>query len=263
MSILDEILAHKAEEVRQRQERHPVEAFPPRPGEVRDFRGALGKPGLQVIAEVKRRSPSIGNIRMELEPSHLARSYAQAGAAAISVLTDEKYFGGSLEHLMEVRTAVDLPVLQKDFIISEYQVYESYQAGADAILLIADALPQERLEALYWLARSLGLHVLVEGYSESALTRLRQLMPRLAGINSRNLATMKIDLEFMLWSRHLLPTAAIHVAESGIANSADLAKVEQAGYDAALIGTALLRESDPGATLRRFLASLNPEESSG
>ncbi len=263
MSILDEILAHKAEEVRRRQDHLPVEAFPPRPGGVRDFIGALGQPGLQVIAEVKRKSPSQGNIRLDLDHADLARTYEQAGAVAISLLTDEKYFGGSLDHLAAIRLSVDLPVLRKDFIISEYQVHESYNAGADAILLIADALSEGRLEQLYRLADSLGLHVLVEGYSDEALARIRQLAPRIAGINSRDLTTMEVDLEAMLKRRQLLPEGALYVAESGITCSADLVRVGRAGFDAALIGTALLAEGNPGETLRRFLAGITPVEAEG
>ena len=254
MTVLDEIVAHKTEEVRRRRDDLPVEALPSRPGEVRDFARALGQPGLQVIAEVKRKSPSKRDILPDANPADLGRTYEQAGAAAISVLTDEKYFGGHLDHLAEVRAAVDLPVLRKDFIISEYQVHESYHAGADAILLIADALSPDGLERLYRLARSLGLHVLVEGYSDEALAHIQRLAPRIAGINSRDLTTMQVDLGAMLQRRQLLPESALHVAESGITGPADLARVDQAGFDGALIGTALLIEGDPGKTLRRFLA---------
>jgi len=263
MSILDEIIAHKTEEVRRRQDRLPLGAFLPRDDGVRDFAGALGQPGLQVIAEVKRKSPSKGDIRPDLDPADLARTYEQAGAAAISVLTDEKYFGGSLDHLAEVRAAVDLPVLRKDFIINEYQVHESYHAGADAILLIADALASDQLERLYHLADSQGLHVLVEGYSEEALTRIQRLAPRIAGINSRDLATMQVDLEAMLERRCLLPEGALQVAESGITGPEDLARVDRAGFDAVIIGTALLAEGDPGETLRRFLVSIAQVEAPG
>ncbi len=254
MSILDEIVAHKAEEVRRRRDQLPVAEFSPRSGAVRDFAGALGQQGLQVIVEVKRKSPSKGNIRPDLDPADLARTYEQAGAAAISVLTDKKYFGGSLDHLAEVRASVKLPVLHKDFIINEYQVHESYHVGADAILLIADALPPDRLERLYHLADSLGLHILVEGYGDEALARIERLAPRIAGINSRDLATMQVDLETMLKRRQLLPEGALQVAESGITCPADLARVDRAGFDAVLIGTALLAEGNPGETLRRFLA---------
>ncbi len=262
MIVLDEIVAHKAEEVRRRRDDLPVKALPPRPGKVRDFAGALGQPGLQVIAEVKRKSPSKGDIRLDADPADLARAYEKSGAAAISVLTDEKYFGGSLDHLAEVRATVDLPVLRKDLIINEYQVHESYHAGADAILLIADALSPDGLERFYRLARSLGLHVLVEGYSDEALAHIQRLAPRIAGINSRDLATMQVDLGSMLQRRQLLPEGALHVAESGITGPADLARVERAGFDAALIGTALLAEGDPGETLRCFLAGFTPMEAS-
>jgi len=263
MSILDEIVAHKTYEIRHRRERVPVESFPPRSGKVRDFYGALSRRGLQVIAEVKRKSPSTGEICMDLDPADLARAYQEAGAAAISVLTDEKYFGGRLDHLAAVRAAVDIPVLRKDFIISEYQVHESYYARADVILLIADALRPGQLEELYHLARSLGLDVLVEGYSDEALGRIHRLAPRVAGINSRNLTTMQVDLENMLQRRPLLPEGALHVAESGITSPEELVRVRRAGFDAALIGTALLVEGEPGKTLRRFLSSLTPAEAQG
>jgi len=154
-------------------------------------------------------------------------------------------------------------VLRKDFIINEYQVYESYHAGADAILLIADALASDKLERLYRLADSQGLHVLVEGYSEEALTRIQRLAPRIAGINSRDLATMQVDLEAMLERRCLLPEGALQVAESGITGPEDLARVDRAGFDATLIGTALLAEGDPGETLRRFLVSIAQVEAPG
>ncbi len=254
MPILDEIVSHKLTEVSHRREILPLEALPTRQAAVRDFTGALSQPGLQVIAEVKRKSPSQGAIRLDIDPADLARIYERSGAAAVSVLTDEKYFDGHLDHLQAVRAAVNLPVLRKDFIISEYQVRESYSAGADAILLIADALPPGDLEQLYEMAQFLGLHILVEGYSDNALTRIRQLAPAVAGINSRDLATMQVDLNAMLQRRSLLPADAVHVAESGITNPADLSRVAQSGFDAALIGTSLLTGSDPGATLHRFLA---------
>ncbi len=260
MSILDEIVAHKAEEVSQCEERAPLETLAPRPDGVRDFAAALDFTGLQVIAEVKRKSPSQGDIRVDLDPADLARTYQQAGAAAISVLTDEAYFGGSLAHLALVRDAVNIPVLRKDFIIGEYQVHESYHASADAILLIADVLSTDRLKHLYHLAQSLGLHVLVEGHSDSALETIRRLAPRIAGINARNLTTMAVDLEAMLYRWRLLPEESIHVAESGIADADDLDRVRRAGYDAALIGTALLKQGQPGENLRRLLAGLAMEE---
>ncbi len=261
MTILDEIVAHKREQVRELYRRHPLALPAGRPDPARDFMGALARPGLQVIAEIKRRSPSRGAIRPDIDPADLARQYKSAGAAAISVLTDDKYFGGSLEHLQTVRAAVDLPVLRKDFIIDPYQVHESAAAGADAILLIADCLDETVLAELYELAGSVGLQVLVEGYSDRSLAAIRRLAPRIAGINSRDLATMEVNLAGMLERRSLLPEQAIGVAESGIASGDDLQAVASAGFDAALIGTTLLIEGNPGANLKALLAGRPlPEE---
>jgi indole-3-glycerol phosphate synthase len=256
MTSLDDIIAHKTKEVENRQKQVPMELLSTRVSDIRDFAGRLNAGGVQVIAEVKRRSPSRGNIRMGLEPAGLARAYEQAGAAAISVLTDEMFFGGCLNDLINIRTEVTLPVLRKDFIVQEYQVYESFHAGADAILLIADALTFPQLEELYRLAQSLGLHILVEGHGKEALESIQRLKPAIAGINSRNLTSMEVDLEAMLQRRHLLPHGAIHVAESGLRTSADLARVSYAGYHAALIGTALLTEEDPGQVLQHMLENL-------
>lgn len=260
MSLLAEIIAHKRAEVARTQALVPLEALPSRSGPVRDFQGALARNGLQVIAEIKRKSPSRGPLNLDLDPAALGRSYEAAGAAAISVLTDEAYFGGRLEHLVVVRAAVQLPVLRKDFIVDPYQVHESFHAGADAILLIADVLDQAQLEELFGLARSLGLHVLVEGHGDESLERIRLLAPPVVGLNARDLATMQVDLAGLLRRRARLPETALHVAESGIAGPADLPRVAQAGYDAALIGTALLTHDDPGQNLRQFLAAVATEE---
>lgn len=254
MTILDEIVAHKREQVRELCRRQPLALPAGRPDQARDFFDALARPGLQVIAEIKRRSPSRGAIRPDIDPAELARQYESAGAAAISVLTDNKYFGGSLQHLRAVRAAVNLPVLRKDFIIDPYQVHESAAAGADAILLIADCLDETELAELYELAGSVGLQVLVEGYSDQSLATIRRLAPQVAGINSRDLATMEVDLAGMLERRSLLPEQAIQVAESGIASADDLQAVALAGFDAALIGTTLLLKGNPGATLKALLA---------
>ncbi|MEE9466145.1 MAG: indole-3-glycerol phosphate synthase TrpC [Candidatus Neomarinimicrobiota bacterium] len=254
MNILQEIIAHKRDEIRRLATSRESSIPARRPDPVRDLRAALARPGMQVIAEIKRRSPSRGAIRPDLDPAELARCYQGAGAAAISVLTDSHYFGGSLEQLQTVRAAMDLPVLRKDFIIDPSQVYESAAAGADAILLIADCLLEEELARLYELARSLDLQVLVEGYSDASLAAISGLSPEIAGINSRNLETMEVDLDGMLPRRKLLPTGVIAVAESGIIDPAHLAAAARAGFKAALIGTALLIEGDPAANLRRLLA---------
>ncbi len=254
MTILDEIVAYKREQVRELCQRHPLALPAQRPDPARDFFSALARPGLQVIAEIKHRSPSQGTIRLGMDPADLARQYQAAGAAAISVLTDDKYFGGSLQHLRAVRAAVDLPVLRKDFIIDPYQVHESAAAGADAILLIADCLDETELAELYELAGSVELQVLVEGYSDHSLAAIRRLAPQVAGINSRDWATMEVNLAGMLERHSLLPEQAIGVAESGIVSADDLQAVALAGFDAALIGTTLLLKGDPGANLKALLA---------
>jgi indole-3-glycerol phosphate synthase len=262
MTLLEEILAHKAAEVQTRSAHQSLDQFVPSRDDIRDFASALAQPGLQVIAEVKQKSPSMGIIRQDLRPADIARMYQDNGAAAISVLTDNKYFGGELQHLQEVRDAVDLPVLRKDFIIDEYQIYESCHAGADALLLIADALAADQLEYLYQLSVSLGLHVLVESHGTGALNSMKRIQPRLAGLNSRDLQTMQVDLEGMLTKRYLLPDDSIHIAESGITGPDDLQRVAQAGFDAALIGTTLLRNGNPGENLQYFLAGICSTETS-
>ncbi len=253
MSILHEIMAHKVEEVAARELAVPRSALPIRQWAVRDFQSALDRPGLQIIAEVKRKSPSKGEIHAITDPVELAKIYETHGAAAISVLTDEKYFGGSLADLTAIRGAVKIPVLRKDFILTPYQVLESYAAEADAILLIADALSLDVLGDLYGLAVKLGLHVLVEAYSDEALVKVTQLSPSITGINSRDLSTMNVSLQTMVARYSALPDEAVKVAESGIMNVDDIRLIANAGYDAALIGTALLQNNSPARTLASFV----------
>lgn len=253
MSILNEIIAHKYEEVAVTAQSVPLSALPDRKSKVRDFHSALGAPGLQIIAEVKRKSPAKGEINAIPDPIALAHIYASSGAAAISVLTDNKYFGGSLADLIAIRANVNLPVLRKDFILTPYQVAESYAAGADAILLIADAMSFQQLHDLYNQALATGLYVLVEAYSDGAIEKIASLSPAIAGINSRDLATMEISLPTMVGRYSALPDGAIKVAESGMLNVDDIRAVAAAGYDAALIGTALLQDNNPGDTLASFV----------
>ncbi|MCH7574391.1 MAG: indole-3-glycerol phosphate synthase TrpC [Candidatus Marinimicrobia bacterium] len=257
MTILEQIIEHKRSEVDRARQARPLESFAPRSLEVRDFHAALSAPGLQIIAEVKRRSPSGGDLSPDLNPAELARTYEASGAAAISVLTDEKYFGGSLDDLRTVRDAVSLPVLRKDFIIDSYQVYESSHGGADAMLLIADVLEMSDLGRLCELCEKLGMQALVEGYSDAALAKIQALRPPISGINARDLVTMDLDLAGMLTRRHLLPEAGLHVAESGITAPEEAAAVSQAGFQAALIGTALVTSGSPGPRLKQFLAAAN------
>ncbi len=256
MNILDEIMAHKRLEVQQRVTQVPLEQLQTavRQIPVVDFAAALRGPGLQVIAEVKRSSPSAGQINVSADPVELARSYAANGAAAISVLTDKKYFGGSLADLIAVKAAVNIPVLRKDFIVTEYQVYESYRAGADAILLITDALSNAALHNLFDTACELGLAVLMEAHNPSAVARLKKVAPEIAGVNSRNLTTMRTDVSYFEKMVDRLPIDSIKVAESGLFTPANLRYVAGLGYDVALVGTALMQADDPGVQLQKLLA---------
>ena len=206
-----------------------------------------------MVAEVKRKSPSQGEISHTFDHVRIAKSYEQNGASALSVLTDEKYFGGSLEFLQDIRASVKLPVLQKDFIISTYQIWESYHAGADAILLILDALETQQVREYYQLAKELGLHVLVETHSREGMEKMDGISPQIVGINARNLHTMNIEFSRMLVMRQSLPEFAITVAESGMTASRHLKQAREAGYHAALVGTALMSTENPGSTLAEFI----------
>lgn len=253
MTILDTIIETKRQEVAGAKKITPVESLKSRESVIRDFGPAVSGDSIRVIAEIKRKSPSRGEIRPDVDPLKIARSYEVNGAAALSILTDEPYFGGSLDFLREIRQEVNIPVLRKDFIIDEYQVWESYHAGADAILLILDALPYELAADLYKMASQLGLHVLVESYTRESLEHLVDLKPKIAGINARDLETMTIDLDGMIQKKADLPAGCITVAESGITGAHHLKRVAEAGFDAALIGTAFMQSEHPGATLKSYL----------
>ncbi len=252
--ILERILANKRVEVARLTMRSALVelrrlaglAPPPR-----DFLAALRqRPGGAVIAEIKRASPSAGKLAPEVNPAGLAAAYESGGAAALSVLTDRVFFGGSLEDLRRARAASSLPVLRKDFIISPAQLYEARAAGADAVLLIAAALEAGLLGELYDLARELGLTPLVEIHRAAELETVLALAPDLVGINNRNLETLEVDLDTCLRLRPLLPAGVTVVAESGIHGPEDLARLRAGGLDAFLVGTSLMRASDPGAALR-------------
>ena len=206
----------------------------------------------RVIAECKRRSPSKGILRASYEPAAHARAYADAGAAAISVLTEPTFFDGSLEHLEAVRAAVDVPVLRKDFIVTEYQVAEAASAGADAVLLIAGALDDGTLARLLRYASDQGLAALVEVHDEPELDRALAAGARILGVNSRNLRTLQVDLDVTARLAPAIPDDVIAVAESGIRTADDLARFSALGYDAFLVGERLIAQADPGAALREL-----------
>jgi indole-3-glycerol phosphate synthase len=212
-----------------------------------------GLPGLRVIAELKRASPSRGLLRQQYRRREIALGYAGAGAAALSVLTEEQYFLGSLHDLTEVRQAVEIPALRKDFILDSYQVYESVAAGADALLLIVAALQDRDLRSLVELAQQLQIDALVEVHTEPELQRALEAGARIIGINNRNLKTLEVDLEISFQLREKIPAGCITVSESGIKTSQDLRRLSQAGFDAILIGERLMAEADPGQALRQLL----------
>ena len=224
--------------------RNRAEDAPP----ARDFAGSLGGGDtVSVIAEIKRRSPGAGAIRTDLDPLRLGPSYESGGAAALSVLTDEEYFGGSLGDLAGVRGLVEIPVLRKDFVIDESQVYEARAAGADAILLIVRILDDDRLRSLRTLAEELGMSALVEAHDGEEVERGLGAGAGLLGINNRNLRTFETRIEVTLSLAARIPPNVVLVSESGIHTAADVCTVGERGVDAVLVGESLLRQEDPGA----------------
>lgn len=210
--------------------------------------------GHRIIAECKRRSPSKGILRERYEPAAHARAYADAGAVAISVLTEPTFFDGDPEHLRQVRASVDLPLLRKDFIVSEYQLLEAAVLGADAVLLIVGALEQHELTRLLRAAAGLGLAALVEVHDRDELARALDAGGRVVGVNSRNLRTLAVDLGVLDAIAAELPRDVIAVAESGIKSFADLSRLSASGYHAFLVGARLIAQPDPGAALRELRA---------
>ncbi len=255
MNILDKIILHKQEEVKESSRVTPIERIKgsQRLYSIRNFKSAISGDNVQIIAEIKRCSPSAGDILADADPAAVANAYEQNGAAAISVLTDQEFFGGKLEFIQQVKAVTELPILRKDFIISEYQVWESFQAGADAILLIADAIDEGLLSDLYHLAAELGMHVLIETHSAENLQWINELNPPIVGVNCRNLKTMTTDLDWFEQVVGQLPAGSVKVAESGIHNTHDLDTISMLGYNAALVGTSLMKTGNPGTALAELL----------
>jgi indole-3-glycerol phosphate synthase len=209
----------------------------------------------RIIAECKRRSPSRGILRQHYDPATHAVEYAEAGAAAISVLTEPTFFDGDSAHLVAVRRAVSTPLLRKDFIVTDYQVHEAAALGADAILLIVAALDAGELRSLHQLARSLGLAALVEVHDELELSRAVDAGAKIIGVNSRNLRTLHVDLGVIERLGNQIPADVIAVAESGIRCGEDIRRLSAFGYDAFLVGEHLITQRDPGDALRKLRAS--------
>jgi indole-3-glycerol phosphate synthase len=258
-TILEEIVASKRGEIDRAKAALPEEVLRERLAEappVRDFAAALCRPGrIRLIAEVKKASPSAGVIRADFQPARIAEIYQRHGADCISVLTDQPYFQGSLEHLHQVRAAVDLPLLRKDFVIDAYQVVEARLAGADAVLLIAECLDDHALRRLHDAVIELGMTPLVEVFDPANLPRVLDTGARVVGINNRNLRTFETDLEHVLRLRRQIPDDRLVVGESGIRNRRDVQRLEAAGVNAILVGETLMASPDIGAAVDRLLGT--------
>ncbi len=243
MSFLSEIVERK---------RQRVEAAKRRS---HNFRKALLRDGINIIAEFKRRSPSKGWIRANADLNQILKSYQAGGASAISVLTEEDYFSGSLDDLRTAKSLIDLPVLRKDFIVDEYQVYESAVAGADAVLLIVAALDDDVLLRLRLLIEDdLGMDALVEVHDRDEMQRAVDCGAKLIGVNNRNLHTFDVSLETSLSLVSGAPKDAMLISESGLNNPTDLSRLRDAGYRGFLIGESLMRSDNPEAALRDFMS---------
>ena len=256
-TILDKIVATKRTEIERAKSALPEVELRARLADapwVRDFFTPLAAGGpIRLVAEVKKASPSAGIIRADFDPIAIAKVYEVHGASCISVLTDEAYFQGHLDFLRQIRAAVQLPILRKDFILDTYQVVEARAAGADAVLLIAECLDDCNLRKLFNAICELGMTPLVELYEPENLQRVFDAGATLIGINNRNLHTFDVDLERTIRMRKLVPDECVLVGESGIKTNDDVKRLESAGVDAILVGETLMRDSDIGAAVDRLL----------
>ncbi len=255
--ILDEIVAYKKEEVAAAKLRVPLADVKGRAADgepTRGFAQALASgDAIRLIAEVKKASPSKGVIRQDFDPVGIARTYEGVGASCLSVLTEKKYFQGDLAYLADIRRAVELPLLRKDFLVDEYQIFEARAAGADAVLLIAACLERRQLEDYLGTAEGLGLAVLVESHTAKELDRSLLAGARIVGINNRDLASFTVSLRTTFDLLKDIPEDRIVVSESGIATRDDVVRLEQAGVDAILVGESLMREKDIGKKVKELL----------
>jgi indole-3-glycerol phosphate synthase len=255
VSILDRIVAAKRAEVAAAKKKITdikarAAAAPP----VRDFVAALRARQPAVIAEIKRASPSRGVLRTDFDPAAIAKSYENAGAACMSVLTDAEFFQGAPEHLAQARSACGLPALRKDFLIDPYQVYEARALGADCVLLIVACLDDAQMRELESLAHKVGMAVLVEVHDAAELARALKLKTPLIGINNRNLRSFETRLETTIELLPRIPPGRLVITESGILSKADVARMRQHGVHAFLVGEAFMRAPDPGAELNNLFS---------
>lgn len=252
-SILAAIVSHKREEIARAKAQCSLATLQNLAGQqpaAHDFRQALtaGK-NIAVIAEMKKASPSAGTLREDFDPIKLAQSYERHGAAALSILTDGKFFGGNLEDIRQTRPVSALPILRKDFILEPYQVFEARAYGADAILLIVALLDRSQLFELILIAAEIGLHVLVEVHNETEIDRALLAGANLLGINNRDLKTFEVTLQTTERLSKLIPSSCVRVAESGIKSRQDVERMAACGVNAVLVGSHLLRQADPGLAL--------------
>lgn len=261
IDILQKIVAHKKQEIAQRKKLVSVQQLKQQcetAAEIRDFIGAINhkinQHGNAVIAEIKKASPSKGLICADFDPKTIAESYATGGAACLSVLTDQHFFQGSDNDLIQARNACTLPVLRKEFIIDDYQIYESRALGADCILLIVAILTDERLQHFCELATELGMAVLVESHDQAELDRALKLDTSLIGINNRDLRSFSTNLETTVQLLPFIPQDRIIITESGIQSRQDIEYLQQKGVQAFLIGEGLMRSKDPGAQLQQLFS---------
>jgi indole-3-glycerol phosphate synthase len=258
---LDELVGATREAVHRRKRERPLAELEREAGsqpEGRPFAEALARPGTSLIAEHKRRSPSAGTIREGLSCADVVSAYERGGAAALSVLTEEAHFGGSLADLREARAASELPVLRKDFTIDPYQLYEAKAAGADAVLLVVGAMSQDELAALYREAHALDLDAIVEIHDEEELDAALEVDADVLGINNRNLDDFSVDIQRTFDLLHDVPAGKVVVSESGIQTRDQIDELELVGVDAVLIGEALMRAPDPEEAVRQLT---RPEDS--
>ena len=256
MNILDQINQDKQNEVDQTLQHITPDRLQKSADDQRmpkDFREALKADGLSIIAEIKKASPSKGLIRPDFDPISIARSYNANGANCISVLTESKYFQGSADYLKQVIEVVEIPVLRKDFIVDPRQIRESYEMGADAILLIVASLSASQITEFKDIAEGFGLTCLVEVHTEEELETALNCQCNLIGINNRNLKTFKTDIQLSLDLKERIPDSVVCVSESGIHTTEHCQTLEKGGFDAILVGEALMRQSDPGESIHSLL----------
>ena len=261
MNLLSEIVSSKQRRVDQAKKLVPLEQMRALASKAREnarahalFKALSDESKINIIAEFKRRSPSKGEIRRDADPVITARAYESAGAAAVSVLTEEDYFGGSLDDLRAVRKTVSLPILRKDFVFDEYQVYESAAAGADAVLLIVATLADEALGRLRRMTEDeLGMDALVEVHAAGEMKRAAACGAKIIGVNNRDLQTFTVSLETSVQLEPIAPKGSVLISESGISSVGDIRRLRLVGYRAFLIGESLMRAPEPGEALRTFL----------